>query len=131
MGDMPHGWAAAEFMLLLREILFFEAGEDDNRQLYIAPGMLPRWLSGNGGHSITMTNAATTYGTVFGYTLAHDESNKKIRIDITQPVAGVTYVYPCRFGAVTAAIADGAPLPVTDTDVHLPPGTAHAEISYA
>ena len=131
MGDMPHGWAAAEFMLLLREILFFEAGEDDNRQLYIAPGVLPRWLSGNGGHSITVTNAATTYGTVFGYTLAHDESNKKIRIDITQPVAGVTYVYPCRFGAVTAATADGAALPVTDTDVHLSPGTAYAEISYA
>jgi hypothetical protein len=25
MGDIPHGWAAAEFLLLLREILFFEA----------------------------------------------------------------------------------------------------------
>ena len=131
MGDMPHGWAAAEFMLLLREILFFEAGEDDVRQLYIAPGVLPRWLSGNGGHSVTVTNAATTYGTAFGYTLAHDEPNKKIHIDITQPVAGVTYVYPCRFGAVTAATADGAALSVTGTDVHLPPGTAHGEISYA
>ena len=131
MGDMPHGWAAAEFMLLLREILFFEAGEDDVRQLYIAPGVLPRWLSGNGGQSVTVTNAATTYGTAFGYTLAHDEPNKKIHIDITQPVAGVTYVYPCRFGAVTAATADGAALSVTGTDVHLPPGTAHGEISYA
>ena len=131
MGDMPHGWAAAEFMLLLREILFFEAGEDDVRQLYIAPGVLPRWLSGNGGQSVTVTNAATTYGTAFGYTLVHDEPNKKIHIDITQPVAGVTYVYPCRLGAVTAATADGAALSVTGTDVHLPPGTAHGEISYA
>ena len=131
MGDMPHGWAAAEFMLLLREILFFEAGEDDIRQLYIAPGVLPRWLSGNGGQSVTVTNAATTYGTAFGYTLAHDEPNKKIHIDITQPVAGANYVYPCRFGAVTTAIADGGALPVTGTEVHLPPGTAHAEISYA
>lgn len=26
MGDIPHGWAAAEFNLLLRDILFFEAG---------------------------------------------------------------------------------------------------------
>ena len=52
-------------------------------------------------------------------------------IDITQPVAGVTYVYPCRFGAVTAATADGAALPVTGADIHLPAGTAHAEISYA
>jgi hypothetical protein len=29
LGDIPHGWAAAGFMLLPREILFFEAGEDD------------------------------------------------------------------------------------------------------
>lgn len=131
MGDMPHGWAAAEFMLLLREILFFEAGEDDNRQLYIAPGVPPRWLSGDGGHSVTVTNAATTYGTVFGYTLAHDEPNKTVRIDIPQPVAGVTYVYPCRFGAVTAVTADGAALPLTGAEVRLPPGTVHADIGYA
>ena len=77
-----------------------------------------------------VTNAATTYGTPFGYTLAHDEPNKTVRIDITQPVAGVTYVYSCRFGAVTAASADGAPLPVTGIDVHLSPGTTRAEISY-
>ena len=54
-----------------------------------------------------------------------------IHIDITQPVAGVTYVYPCRFGTVTAATADGAALPVTGADLYLPAGTAHAEISYA
>lgn len=112
MGDMPHGWAAAEFMLLLREILFFEAGEDDTRELYIAPGVLPRWLSGDGGHSVTVTNAATTYGTSFGYTLVHDEPNRKIRIDVTQPVTGVNYVYPCRLGAVTGVTADGVALRV-------------------
>jgi hypothetical protein len=39
-------------------------------------------------------------------------------------------VYPCRLGAVTAATADGAALQVTGADVQLPPGTAHAEISY-
>jgi hypothetical protein len=78
-----------------------------------------------------VTDAATTYGTAFGYTLAHDEPKKKIHIGITQPVAGVNYVYPCRFGAVTAATADGAALPVTGTEVHMPPGTAHAVIRYA
>ena len=62
MGDMPHGWAAAEFMLLLREMLFFEAGEDDARELYVAPGIVPRWLRGDGEGSVTVTDAATTYG---------------------------------------------------------------------
>ena len=131
MGDMPHGWAAAEFMLLLREILFFEAGEDDNRELFIAPGVLPRWLSGDGGHSVTVTNAPTTYGTAFGYTLVHDEPNRKLLIDVTQPVPGVNYVYTCRLGAVTGASADGVALPVAANEVRLPAGTAHAEINYA
>ncbi len=130
MGDMPHGWAAAEFMLLLREILFFEAGEDDNRELYIAPGVLRSWLSGNGGHSVAVTDAATTYGAKFGYTLVHDESNRRVMIDITQPVPGVNYVYPCRLGEVTGATADGAALPAA-ADVRLPPATEHAEIRYA
>ena len=131
MGDMPHGWAAAEFMLLLREILFFEAGEDDVRELYIAPGVLPRWLRGGGGKSVTVTDAATTYASVFGYTLRNDEPNRQVTIDITQPVAGVTYIYPCRLGAVTALSADGVVLPVDGDDVRLPAGTLNAVISYA
>ena len=131
MGDMPHGWAAAEFMLLVREILFFEAGEDDARELYIAPGVLPRWLRGAGGQSVTVANAATTYAAPFGYTLVHDEANRRVSIDITQPIGGVTYLYPCRLGSVTAVSADGAVLPVAGNDVRLPAGTMHAVISYA
>jgi hypothetical protein len=130
MGDMPHGWAAAEFLLLLREMLFFEAGEDDGRELYVAPGIPPRWLRGDGGHAITVTGAATMYGAPFGYVLRHDEANRRVRIDITSQVPGVTYVYPCRLGPVTAASADGAALPVTGADVRLPAGTASAEVTY-
>jgi hypothetical protein len=117
-------------MLLLREMLFFEAGEDDRRELYVAPGIPPRWLRGDGGQSITVTGAATTYGAPFGYTLRHDEANGRVRIDITSQVPGVTYVYPCRLGTVTAASADGTALPVAGADVRLPAGTAHAEITY-
>jgi hypothetical protein len=44
MGDIPHGWACAEFMLLSRDIFFFEADEDGTPHTYIAPGSLPHWL---------------------------------------------------------------------------------------
>ena len=80
---------------------------------------------------MTVTDAATTYGAVFGYTLQHDEANHLVIIDISQPVAGVTYVYPCRLGAAIGARADGAGLPVPGDDVRLPLGTLHATISYA
>jgi hypothetical protein len=46
-------------------------------------------------------------------------------------VPGVTYVYPCRLGAVSSARADGVALAVAADQVHLPPGTSHAEIDYA
>src|SRR5262249_17807797 len=98
MGDIPHGWACAEFMLLLRDSLFFEADEDGRRHIYLAPGVMPHWV-GN-GESIGIADAPTLFGSVFGFRLDHDQSNKKIEITITQPPpAQVSFVYPCRFGS--------------------------------
>jgi hypothetical protein len=131
MGDIPHGWAAAELTLLLRDILFFEAGEDDNREIYLAPGVLPRWLSGDGGHSVSAAAAPTSYGGTFGYTLRHDEPTRRILIAIPNPLPAVRYVYPCRFGEVARVLVDGVEQPAAGGDVRLAPGTTHAEISYS
>jgi hypothetical protein len=131
MGDIPHGWAAAEFTLLLRDMLFFEIGEDDDRHIYLAPGILPRWLRGNGGHQVAVTGAPTTFGTPLEYSLRHDENARRILIDIATAPPGVRFVYPCRLGAVTAVSANGTPVALTGADVQLPADTTHAEISYA
>jgi hypothetical protein len=133
MGDIPHGWAAAEFNLLLRDILFFEAGEDDDPHLYLAPGVVPRWLRGNGGRKVGVSAAPTVFGGEFGYTLDHQEGASRAVIDIPAPLPGVRYVYPCRLGAVIPVRADGVMLPVPPpgADVQLPSGTRHAEITYA
>ena len=48
MGDIPHGWACAELMLLVRDILFYEVDEDHDPHLYLAPGVMPHWLTGGG-----------------------------------------------------------------------------------
>jgi hypothetical protein len=85
LGDIPHGWAAAGFMLLPREILFSRRARTTREELYIAAGILPRWLRGGGGQGVTVTNAATTYALPFGYTLAHEEANQRVTIDITHP----------------------------------------------
>jgi hypothetical protein len=90
MGDIPHGWAAAEFTLLLRDILFFEAGEDDPH-IYLAPGVMPAWLHGNGGHTVSVSQAPTVFGSTFGYTLRHDQAAQRITIDIPAPMTGVRY----------------------------------------
>jgi len=130
MGDIPHGWAAAEFMLLIRDMLFFEADEDHDPQIFLAPGMLPEWLAG--GQTVSIANAPTLYGVSFGYKLQHDESARTITIDITPPApAGVRYLYPCRMGSsVRSAQTDGAPATVADNIILAPAGTRQIQVVY-
>jgi hypothetical protein len=131
MGDIPHGWACAEFSLLLRDILFFEADEDGTPRIYLAPGVMPHWM--DDGESVSVSNAPTVFGSLFGFRLTHDQAAKSVEIQITQPPPPhVTFIYPCRFGAgVSSVTADGSSLSITGDDVELPAGTSHAIIAYS
>ncbi|MDB5369118.1 MAG: hypothetical protein JWP20_676, partial [Roseomonas sp.] len=129
MGDIPHGWAAAEMTTLLRDILLFEADEDADPHMYVAAGVPPHWLAGDQG--LVVRDAATLFGVTFGYTLKHDATARHIDIDIDQPLPPhVRMVHPCRLGPVRAATADGTPLHVTGQDVAIPGGARHIEITY-
>jgi len=57
-GDMPHGWAAAEYVLLHRNSLVYENGNN----LELCWGVDPGWL-GDGAH-IAVTHAPTKFGKV-------------------------------------------------------------------
>jgi hypothetical protein len=131
MGDIPHGWAAAELLLLLRDIALFEADEDGQRHLYLAPGLLPHWLPD--GDELQVADAPTLFdGARMGYRLRHDSAARTVRIEVTQPAPpDVHYVVPCRFGAgVEAATADGVATEVRGLDVILPAGTRSGEVKY-
>jgi len=129
MGDIPHGWACAEFMLLLRDILFFEADEDRDPHIFLAPGVVPRWMGE--GDSVGVSAAPTLFGQLFEYRLTLRLAARRVEIDITTAPAGVRFVYPCRFGNVTGVTADGVPLSVTGNDVQLPAGTRRAVVLFA
>jgi hypothetical protein len=131
MGDIPHGWAAAEFILLLRDILFFEADEDHDPQIFLAPGVVPHWLAGD--QTIKVENAPTIYGVPFGYELHHDESAHAVTISIRQPAPlPVRYIYPSRLGTgIASARADGQAAVVQDHHVLAPAGTRTIEVVYA
>lgn len=128
MGDMPHGWAAAEYLLLIRDILFFEADEDRDPHVYIAPGVRPHWVPA--GERVAVDAAPTLFGEPFGYRLTHDPVARTVAVDITQAPERVRFVYPCRFGAVRSASADGRQLAVTGNDVQIPAGTWQFTVSY-
>lgn len=129
MGDIPHGWAAAELILLLRDILFFEIAEDSDPHIYLAAGVRPQWLAGGG--SIGVTAAPTIFGGNFGYTLTHDAGTKTVTLVITTvPPGNPWYVYPCQFGQVVSATTDAGGAQVVGNEVQLPAGTTRAVIRY-
>jgi hypothetical protein len=116
--------------MLLRDILFFEADEDGQAHIYMAPGVMPHWLGK--GDSIGVADAATIFGQNFGYRLTHHLDCRRLEISITQPPpAYVRLVYPCLFGGgVQSVAADGKPIQVSGRDVWLPAGTTSATITY-
>jgi hypothetical protein len=129
MGDIPHGWACAEFMLLMRDMLFFEADEDQDAHVYLAPGLTT--LRVGHGQTVEVRNAPTVFGSAFGYRLVHHAAHNQIDLTITQPLQNVRYVFPCHFGnRVSTATADGRPAVVSGREVQLPPGTQQVRVTY-
>lgn len=132
MGDIPHGWACAEYLLLIRDILFFEADEDGNPHIYIAPGIMAHWIKND--EQVKIENAPTIFGACFGYTLTHKQQMKKIEITITQhPSPAVAYRYRCLPGSyIKAAVFDGKQVPVAPgiDQVMIPALTKKIEILY-
>ncbi|MDT9694860.1 hypothetical protein [Streptomyces sp. P17] len=129
MGDIPHGWAAAEYPLLIRDILFFEADEDRDRHLYIAPGVRPHWVPG--GAPVGVDAAPTLFGSPFGYRLGHDPAERTVTVEITEAPEGVRFVCPCAFGEVRSVSADGRERPATGRDVRVPAGIWRFSVTYA
>ncbi|MFJ3669889.1 hypothetical protein ACIPSE_25865 [Streptomyces sp. NPDC090106] len=128
MGDIPHGWAAAEYLLLIRDILFFEADEDRDPHLYLAPGVRPHWVPG--GEEVGVDAAPTLFGSPFGYRLAHDPRARRVTVEITEAPEGVRFVYPCCFGEVRSADAGGRELVWSGRDVRVPAGTERFGVTY-
>jgi hypothetical protein len=129
MGDIPHGWAAAELVALLRDILFFEADEDADAHVYLAPGVPPHWLAGE--QVIVLQDAPTLFGGRFGYELRHRAAERRIVIDIRQPLPPhVRMIYPCRLGTVRSVMIDGKQQQPGGRDVPIPTSATHIEIGY-
>jgi hypothetical protein len=133
MGDIPHGWACAEYLTLLRDILFFEADEDGAAHIYIAPGVMPHWLLDQ--QQVGISQAPTIFGADFGYQLTHRQAAQQIDIEITQhPNATVSYRFLCPFGNhILAVNVDGHGVAVDPNEltVHIPASAHRILITYS
>jgi hypothetical protein len=78
LGDMPHSWAAAELISLLRDMIVSE----QDGTLLVNSGTPDSWLLP--GKHVVLTNAPTEYGTV-NVSLVRTDTELTIRLDGAPP----------------------------------------------
>jgi hypothetical protein len=59
LGDLPHTWVAAEYVLAVRSLFAYERNAD--RTLVLAAGLAPEWMVGAG---VQVTRMPTLYGSL-------------------------------------------------------------------
>jgi hypothetical protein len=129
MGDIPHGWACAEYLLLLRDMMFFEADEDGQPHVYLIPGVLPGWLAD--GETIRVDDAPTSLGSPLSFTATHAQASRQVVVEIAAHPPIHHYVLPCRFGGGVETIeVDGAALALGPGDPQIPPGARRIVMTY-
>jgi hypothetical protein len=75
IGDMPHNWASAEFIRMIRHLLILERG----RELHLFEGMPAAWS--HPGAELTLADMPTGFGPVtLSMSLAEDGTSGSIRV---------------------------------------------------
>ncbi|HVA26100.1 MAG TPA: hypothetical protein VMW62_17130 [Chloroflexota bacterium] len=115
-GDMPHGWTAAEYVDLVRDMLLYESGDT----LQLAAGVRSAWLAD--GKAVAVNQAPTYFGTLT-YRLRRAGSTLTLALQATKPPPG-GYDLHLPFQATAL---DGSP--VSGAVLHLPSNTQHATIT--
>ncbi|HUZ78160.1 MAG TPA: hypothetical protein VMV93_11330 [Chloroflexota bacterium] len=119
-GDMPHGWTAAEYVSLLRDMLLYESGN----HLELAAGVSAGWL--NAPQGVSVSGLPTTFGPI-SYTLHRVGSTVLLDlVDSTPPPGGYSLHLPFRM--LRFSVDGSAFASANGSVLHLPPATRHAEV---
>ena len=125
-GDMPHSWAAAEYVLYLRDALLRE----ENNRLVLADGIPGAWL--RPGQRVEIHSAPTYFGRA-GYSLVShaDEGYWELMIDEgTKAPDGFLLRGPFPSGP-TGVVIDGQETPFSEAgEIALPSGARIVRIYF-
>ncbi|HVC33254.1 MAG TPA: hypothetical protein VNL16_07070 [Chloroflexota bacterium] len=124
-GDMPHSWMSAEMILLLRDMLLREQGN----QLAIGP-FPDAWLGA--GQRVQLQRFPTQFGTE-GYTMTRSADGRQLQLTLsgTPPPGGYSLTVPSPLTIQSEAI-DGGPIrTVSGATVGLPSGTRSVTLEVA
>ena len=101
LGDLPHTWVAAEYVLAVRSMFAYEREAD--RVLVLAAGLAPEWLDGSG---VSVRAIPTLYGRL-SYTLRRLDA-QSLSFEIGAGVAATLVLKPPLPGALHSVRVDGA-----------------------
>jgi hypothetical protein len=120
---MPHGWAIAEFWLLMRDCLVYEDGD----RLVLLAGIAPQWFRDSGG--IRVSNLPTHFG---AFSLDYKPGDSSAGLALTgaaQPPAGYELRLPP--GLEVSVKADGQDIRMGARQIWaLPAGTRNVTILF-
>jgi hypothetical protein len=108
VGDLPHTWIAAEYVLAVRSLFAYE--RDADRSLIVAAGLAPEWIEGAG---VRVNAMPTPYGPL-SYSLRRTDS-ASLRFEIGGVAAKVVLRPPLR-GPLRSVLIDGAACTSFDQD---------------
>ncbi len=121
LGDMPHSWAAAELISLLRDLVVAE----QDGWLQVNSGIPDSWLETS--KHVVVRNAPTEYGPV-DLSFIRTEAGLSVQVDGTPPM-GWRIRLP---GTPVQLIVDGSPSTVSgDGTLQLPGGRHAVLVRYA
>jgi hypothetical protein len=112
LGDLPHTWIAAEYVLAVLGLFAYE--DPTRHSLVLAAGVPDRWLEG--GREVVVEGLPTYWGTL-GYTLARQGSDT-LRLSLAaglEPPPGGIVVRPPLSRPLRRAWVDGRELEDFDT----------------
>jgi hypothetical protein len=87
LGDLPHTWIAAEYVLALRSLFAYERAAD--RALVLAAGLAPEWLADPG---VRVTKMPTLYGSL-SFSLRRLDAHT-VRFEIGGGIAAKLHLRP-------------------------------------
>lgn len=121
----PHGWFAAEYRTLLRNMLVREEGDD----LHLLSVVAPDWIGA--GKSISVKQAPTDFGEV-AYTLSQPSANQAVLTLDTQftHAPHAVLVHIPWFMQLDAATADGKSIRAENGALALPAGAKDVRLHW-
>jgi hypothetical protein len=106
LGDLPHTWIAAEYVLAVRSLFAYEREADQS--LILAAGLAPEWITGPG---VRVNEMPTLYGAL-SYSLQRVDS-QTLRFDIRTKVNAPVILRPPLSAPLRSVTVNGAPVSIT------------------